>query len=280
MSNQVIPTWEEHQFWLKILDDHAHFIHDYLAPEEQQWVTIAAQYINAFSRLRERLAQLDQQLPASSEAMITLAREIYPVAFGYFQFEGHLQNLRLRNEVNLNLTPTYLNGTLNENEEYLRLLHSYVRGEEPPVLPLTQLLDLWLEDQAGHALLLANGLDPIQADIIEQATKFAQTFRFYMTKNMQMEGYLRFTQPLFPAQSLFSRQIAETVVAFNNLVFNVVSQYKRDQILSRLTLQFIEHHFPETCYFLRKLAFYLPQDFTLPECQFAKPYFPAANTTL
>lgn len=276
MSNPFITVWEEHQFWLKILEDHAIFIHDYLAPQEQKWVVTAAQYILAFSQLRRELERIDPRLPVSSDQMITFAREVFPVACGYFQLEGELQRLRIRNEVNLNLTPAYLNGTLSENEEYLRLLGYFVRGEEAPILDLSSLLDLWLTDQAGHAYLLVNGLDISESTTIERATFFIQKFRSFIFTNRQMTGSNRFTPPVFPAQSKFAVEVAETVLAFNQLVMQVVSQYKLDQILTRLTLRFIVHHFPEACYFLRKLAHYLPETvrMQLPPCQFEEPYFP------
>lgn len=281
MPDQIpLSPWEEHHFWLKILEDHAHFIHDYLSPSERNWVNVAGQYITAFRQLRIAAQKIDRESDVSSEAMITLAREIYPVALGYFQFEGHLQHLRTKNEVNLNLSPTYLNGTLDENQEYLRLLSFYTRGENPPPLTLIQLLDLWLADQAGHGYLLANGLDIIEGDFIDQTRAFIQRFTSYMLKNIQMKKYARFTQPIFPEQGRFARQVAETVVAFNQLVMQIVTLYQHDEIFTRLTLRFIEHHLPETCYFLLKLAEFLPEDAKLPPCQLQRPYFPTVPRLL
>lgn len=150
-ANADFSPYEEHRFWLEILDDHAHFVRDYLSPTEGQWVRLAQQYIDAFHGLRIRLSQLNpQQLDAKAPEMVAISQSIYPVAAGYYRFEGEMQRLRILNEVNLNLTPTYLNGTLNENQEYLRLLQYYVQGRQPVPLSLTDLLDLWLEDQLGQ----------------------------------------------------------------------------------------------------------------------------------
>lgn len=274
MPVQPITSWEEHQFWLKILEDHAHFIHDYLAPDEKKWVCMAKQYIDLFARLRRKLKRIDLRSGVSSPELVMLSREAYPVALGYFQFEGYLQHLRIQNKVDLNLTPAYLNGTLDENQEYIRQLGYFVQGKEPPPLTLTDLLDLWLLDQAGHAYLLANGLDPVEGKIIEQARVFQQKFRFYLLKNRQMKGYLRFTKPIFPWQKQFVKEIAETVLAFTQLVHQVVTRYQKDQVMTRLTLRFLEHHFPEACYFLRKLEYFLPENERVPDCQFQPPYFP------
>ncbi|WP_408006137.1 DUF2935 domain-containing protein [Pseudalkalibacillus sp. A8] len=131
-----ISVWEEHAFWLEILGDHAHFLRDYLSPTEGRWVDLANQYIQAFNYLRQKLQLINQNLPPSSPAMIEMAKEIQPVAEGYYKFEGYMQKLRILNQVNLNLTPTYLNGTLNENQEYLRLLMFYIHGKNAEELSL------------------------------------------------------------------------------------------------------------------------------------------------
>ncbi|WP_187274399.1 hypothetical protein [Paenibacillus sp. N3.4] len=62
------------------------------------------------------------ELPLSSDTMIQLSRDIYPVVLAYCQFEGYMQYLRIQNKVILSLTPVYFNGTLLENAEYLRIL--------------------------------------------------------------------------------------------------------------------------------------------------------------
>jgi hypothetical protein len=124
-------AWEEHAFWLEILENRAQFIHGYLAPHETKWAQTAKQYIEVFKRLRSQLQTINPSLPYKSKKMISFAQESYPIAFGYYRFEGHLQHLRIQNCVNLNLSPTDLNGTLNENEEYLRILSFAMHGKAP-----------------------------------------------------------------------------------------------------------------------------------------------------
>jgi len=172
--------------------DHAHFIHDNLSPFEQRWVNIALNYIVAFQDLRKQLFAIDRDLPASSPDMIQFARLAYPVAYGYYRFEGHMQRLRLNNQVNLNLTPAYINGTLDENQEYLRLLLYYMQGEAPVELPLSDLFDLWLQNQLGHAILLRNILDPTETELTQQTVAFIQIFQAHIVRNEAIKGFLRF----------------------------------------------------------------------------------------
>ncbi|WP_280512707.1 DUF2935 domain-containing protein [Halobacillus karajensis] len=265
--------YEEHSFWLEILEDHAHFIHDFLSPSEIKWVRIASQFIQGFKQLRQRLKGMSETLPDNSPIMINFARESYQVASSYFKFEGTLQSLRILNKVNLNLTPTYLNGTLNENQEYLRLLNYYVLGKKADELSLVRLLDLWLEDQLGHALLLQNSLDPIEIPLAKEAEFFIQGFRAHMVKNHTIKGYLRFLENGFPGHQLFSKQVGETVAGFNQLVEKVILLYKNDNVFNRTTLRFLEHHFPESCYFLIKLANFEPELKALAKCSLTKPSF-------
>ncbi|KKK38598.1 hypothetical protein WQ57_08375 [Mesobacillus campisalis] len=272
MSVQSVTALQEHSFWLEVLEDHAYFIRDFISASEKQFFNMAKQYIALFSNLRGRLRLLPENAPAASVEMITIAREIYPVAYGYYQFEGHLQQLRLENKVNLNLTPTYLNGTLGENQEYLRMLGYYVNGQEPPILPLVDLMDLWLEDQAGHAALLVRTLDGVESHLVNETRGFMQTFQAFIVKNEAIKGYLRFAEEGFPIQLRFAKDVALAVLGLTQNVEKIVYLYKNDEVLNQGTLRFLEHHFPEACYFLIKLSHYAP-DIDYPPCTLTKPSF-------
>ncbi|MCK9858641.1 DUF2935 domain-containing protein [Paenibacillus sp. ATY16] len=49
---EPISPWEEHLFWLEILDDHSIFVRDFLSPTESHWVVLAQQYSERFRYLR------------------------------------------------------------------------------------------------------------------------------------------------------------------------------------------------------------------------------------
>ncbi|MCR2805230.1 DUF2935 domain-containing protein [Paenibacillus soyae] len=265
---------QEHAFWLEIIGDHAHFMRDYLSPTETRWVGNAQWYIDAIDALRNKVDQMNPELPPYSPEMIRIAQEIYPVASGYYQFEGHMQRLRIQNEVNLNLTPSYLNGTLNENQEYLRLLGYYMQGLQPPPQPLYDLLDLWLEDQLGHAVLLGNVLDPIELGFTRTTDEFAASFQALMLKNETFKGYLRFTPPGFQAQLQLARDTSAVTAEFYRFVEKIIAMYENTSVLSRATLRFLEHHLPETCYFIHKLEQLDPAIVKIPNCPLTKPSFP------
>lgn len=270
---ETITPWQEHLFWVEILQDHAIFVDEALANEEVQWIAIAKRYIAAFSELRNRILRTDPSLPVSSETMIQLSKEIYPVAHGYYQFEGYLQHLRIENKIVVSLTPVYFNGTLLENGEYLRILHAWMNGTAYEPLPLVALMEMWLEDQLGHTVLLGNHLDPTEMELLKSTQQYAQQFSSHIVKNTAIRGFLRFTAPGFAVQQKFARQVAETVIGFYRVVEEVIREYQHTELLSRLTLRFLEHHLPETCYFLRKLAEYNGEIPGLPNCPLTKPSF-------
>lgn len=267
----TISPWEEHSFWLEILEDHAIFVRDFLSPAEVQWVDYAKRYIAAFRGLRRNLAALPRDLPASAPEMIGIARQAHPLAAGYLEFEGHLQKLRLQNEVLLTTTPTYFNGTRLENQEYIRLLGYFMRGEQPVELPETALIDMWLIDQIGHSLLLDTMLDPTEVELKLRTESFLNRFRAYQAKHISIKGYLQVMPPGFGVQRRFTRELVETIDEFRRFVAQVIELFRRDEVLNRTTLRFLAHHFPETCYFLRKLAAYVPE-LEIEPCPLTKPY--------
>ncbi|MFD0672919.1 DUF2935 domain-containing protein [Cohnella sp. GCM10027633] len=270
-----ISIREEHLFWLEVLEDHAYFLRDYMSPAETQWWQEADRYIAAFHQAVRQASRLPADAPASSEPMIAFARQVYPLADGYCRLEGHIQNLRLWNRVNVNLTPTYFNGTIGENREYLRQLGYWMQGAPAEPLTLTELFDLWLEDQQGHALLLLNHLDPVERRLSLEAERYAGVFGGYRMTNYAMEEFLRFTPPGFPAQRYFAGEVLKSTMAFYRFVQGIVVQYADATVLSRATLRFLEHHFPESCYFMRKLARFVPDAPSFADCPLTKPSYAA-----
>jgi hypothetical protein len=273
MSN-TISVWEEHLFWLEILQDHAIFVRDHLAMTEKNEIAIAEGFNHNFQALLGNLKQLNQALSYTSNEMVEFSKKAYTASYEYYRFEGHLQNLRIKNEINLNLSPTYLNGTLSENQEYLRLLSYLANGQQPVPQRLDQLLDLWLEDQLGHIILLRNLVDPIELAVDRQANLYAHRFQMFILQNHHVKGFLRFTEQGFPRQKELALEVGRTVIEMNQYIRSVVEKYKGDRILNKSTLRFLEHHFPETCYFIIKLAEFAPELQTESvKCSLRKPSF-------
>jgi hypothetical protein len=274
VETNLISPRDEHAFWLEILEDHAYFIRDHLSPTEQQYVDKANRHIQAFNSLRTRLLQINENASFTSTALIEFSKEARQIAAGYFQFEGLMQSLRVQNKVNLNLSPTYLNGTLGENQEYLRILTHYVNGRDFPSLPLVDLLDLWLTDQLGHAILFRSVLDPVELSLLSQTEMYINRFQGFIVQSKQMRSLLRFSPPGFPREQQLSRQVGQTTIGMYNFIQKAVTLYISNEMFTKTTLRFLEHHFPETCYFIKKLSHYVPElSSQAAKCPLTKPSF-------
>ncbi len=89
-----------------------------------------------------------------------------------------------------------------------------------------------------------------------------------------MKGHLRFSPPGISRQHRFSREVGQTTINMYNFIVNVVKMYMETEIFNRTTLRFLEHHFPESCYFIRKLSFYAPElSQQAGNCPLTKPSF-------
>lgn len=254
-----LSVFGEHRFWLEILEDHARFLLERLSSREQEWKEAASRYASAFCALRRKLDVLPAPSAASHPEWIAFAKEAHSSAAGYYKLEGQLQALLLAGRVQLSLPPSFLNGTLNENQEYLRLLRYYVQGADAPALPLWNLMELWLDDQLGHVTLL-RGMDlPAGLGLPDEAAAIAERIRSHLIRNKDMQGFLRFTPPGFPAQLEFAREAAETVVRFFRLLLDAVVRMRQAEPSPGFALRFMEHQLPEASYFMRKLAAWVPE---------------------
>jgi hypothetical protein len=256
-GNLELTPVQEHRFWVEVLEDHAHFVRDHLAEEETEQLEWAERYIEMFWRLRGVLMKVNESEPIQSPLMKAIAREIHPVAYGYFRFEGQLQHLCLAKQVKIGLSPSYFNGTLNENQEYLRLLNDYMQGQAPKRLPLADLMNMWLEDQLGHSELLHTVMMPKDFILAERAWEFYQTIKAHMVDHIAIQSYMRFTPPGFQSQLDHAHITAESVIGLYSLTIDAIRRFQHKPTISRASLRLLEHYIPETCYFLRKLADYV-----------------------
>ncbi|MBT2644240.1 DUF2935 domain-containing protein [Bacillus sp. ISL-41] len=270
----MISLWDEHSFWLEMLQDHAYFVRDGLSPNEPEYVEIARQFIGLYDELLGELQSIPRHAGYQDSQMIEFSRKAWQVVKSYYDFEGTLQSLRIDNKVNLNLSPTYLNGTLSENQEYLRILSYLAQGQEPVRLSVTQVMDLWLEDQLGHAVLFENLLDPIEVEANIATQEYKRRFQLYIVQNHHLKNYLRVKQPGFARQQEFIYEVGKTTLEMNQYIRKMVEKYKSNTLLNKTNLRFLEHHFPETCYFLASLSYYEPRlQAEVGNCSLSKPSF-------
>ncbi len=256
MKGKSISITEEHHFWLANLRDHACLVRNHLTPEEDTWQEIAEQYRVTFEQLQDELQWNKSNGDTPSAAF---ARRAQAAAYGYFRFEGHMQRLCLHHQVELYLSPSHLNSTLNENQDYLRLLYYWTRGEEAPPLPLADLTGLWLESQLNAMSSYCHLLDETEHAHLQQAEQLKQQLREHLAKNAAIRGYLRFTSEGFPLQISLAIETARTMNSLAHFSIAMAKLCRHNQVSSNCPSFYHQHIQSEASYFLGKLSARVPQ---------------------
>ncbi|MCL6627465.1 MAG: DUF2935 domain-containing protein, partial [Alicyclobacillus shizuokensis] len=173
----------EHRFWLQVLGDHARFIHTSLAPTEVTEIRRAQRFIEVFDSL---LARARQNLHDS--ALTRLHTHAYKVAKRLREFKLHLLRRHLASEVEMSLSPSFLNHMVNENEEYLRIIGCWLEGQQTPLMNPLHHHQLWLQDAYGHSATLAQTVDFSEFDLKRKSDRFTHDFQALYLKAIELAG--------------------------------------------------------------------------------------------
>ncbi|HWI65285.1 MAG TPA: DUF2935 domain-containing protein [Symbiobacteriaceae bacterium] len=241
-------TAADHAFWLQVMEEHGIFLYDHLSPRESLWIRQTTPFIDAFARLKRAAATATGPMPPA------FLQEALQVSRQFYTYKLALMKQRINNEVVLNFTPAFLNGVISELEEYLRLLTPLAEGQEPaPVTPFHHIY-LWLPDQIGHASLLAKDLDLLDREITRETVQYQTAFTEDYLGFIQLAGYARAMGTDFPRLELEVEGLCTRLQAFYKVVVRALGLLRTDRLYNRTSPLFLEHHFAETAYFLRKLA--------------------------
>ncbi|ULL14608.1 DUF2935 domain-containing protein [Paenibacillus sp. H1-7] len=254
----------EHRFWLQVLGDHARFIFNALAPNEQEEIERTSCFIAAFDRLLERARQHDgvSQMMELNQAAFQKAQEIR-------LFKLHLLERSLAGRIGIQLSPTFLNHMVNEVEEYLRVLPFLLEGETPPVFDKVHHHLIWLSDTSGHAGIIAAELDITEKRLIEMSRTFEAHFTDFYVKAIELAGYMRTNLHDFPALSRFHKEVELESALFREFLRELEELALSKEMLGTVQPLIADHMARELCYYLTKLA--QTAGVKRPNCDPAKP---------
>jgi hypothetical protein len=254
----------EHRFWLQILGDHARFILMALSPAEREDVRRAESFIARFDALlaAARMRDAESRLPALNREASEATRELKAFKLGL------LERL-LTGNVDLLLTPTFLNHMVNELEEYERILAELLAGRPVPRLHPLHYDIVWLQDAIGHAAELSYDMDLVERRWIEKSRTFQMEFGAFFLKAIEMAGYLRTSLSTFPAFEKFHADIDLEMKLFMRFLQELEELQIGPKLLDRIHPLMPDHMFREECYYLTKLAAYglVPE----PGCDPSRP---------
>jgi predicted nucleotide-binding protein (sugar kinase/HSP70/actin superfamily) len=254
----------EHRFWLQVLGDHARFIFHALSPDEKEEIKQAEPFIKVFDQL---LNQARTQLSANQLKNLSLQAQRYAKDIRAFKLK--LIEKQLVGDINIGLSPTFMNHMVNEVEEYLRILAFFVTEKiPPPSHPIHHHL-VWLIDAAGHAGIVVSSLDAVEKQLKQRGQTFTKHFEQFYLKAVEIAGYLRTGLRQFPALSRFNSDVELELQIFKDFLNELEEMEINDTLLGTLTPLMPDHMAREECYYLIKLA--QTSNVSPPPCDPTKP---------
>ena len=239
----------EHRFWLRISADHARFLYMSFSPNEEKGIKKASSFIQIFDRLVSEV---------SKDLSIKDLTEVSKQALYYSQeirnFVLNIQKKQLVKEINIRLSPTFLNHMINETEEYLRILKFLTQNQLPKLLNPIHYHLFWLLDSKVHAASVKCLLDNVETKLIDKSEEYMNNFSDYYLKAVEITGYMRTSLKRFPALDRFNYEVKDDILSFNKFLEELEHLTLNKELLGTLMPLMLNHMVREECYYLVKLA--------------------------
>ncbi|MDF2630466.1 MAG: hypothetical protein K0R39_4297 [Symbiobacteriaceae bacterium] len=279
----VAQALRENWFWSSIFRDHAAFIFDNLAPDQEQLARWAQGFKQRFDQLHTDAAQMAQgaglQGPAGSYALagrpaeqpldglqgnelLRLEQQAQRLSTALLEQLGSLKSFKedliqrkLDCKVKLALGPVLLSHMVTEAEEAQRIL-GRVR-QMAPLPPAMQALHhhlVWLPDAAGHAAALHNGADGVEKQIQTITADFRETFNGMHIKALELYSMLRVAPRMVGALRRLNRDAVGQIGLFRAFLTELREHLEDYEVLSvNLMPAMADHMLREELYYTEKI---------------------------
>lgn len=238
----------EHRFWLKILGDHARFLHDSFSSNETENIAKAKEFIDKFDSL---LYQARKNL--SVIEIDNLNMLAYESSMELRKFKLEIISKHISSIVKISMPPTFINHMVNELEEYLFILSQVIHKKSNKSCALDY-HRLWLSDGFGHADAISSDLDPTEKLLISEAKRFSKNFEELYLKAIQFTGYTRTGLSTFPALEHLNLTAERKMLEFKRYLEILLSKISDKEALGTIDPLVLDHMNREECYYLTKLA--------------------------
>ena len=280
---EVARTLRENWFWTGIFTDHATFIYDYLAPDQEPAIRWAVTYRQSFEGLHAEARRLAQEArlpgPAGSYALTGPPAEL-PLAWADPQelarleqesqrlnrsmlesleslraFKEQLLQQKLEGKVKLGLVPSAINHMIIEAEEAFRMLGGApTSSPAPPALEALHEHLVWLPDAAGHAGMLHGGLDALEERLLKLTQDFQQTFDGLHLKALTLQQMLRFAPRTVGALRRLNRDSMAQIASFRVFLTELRGRLEACEVMGSLPPPLADHMLREELYYTEKIA--------------------------
>ncbi|QDP39128.1 DUF2935 domain-containing protein [Radiobacillus deserti] len=266
MENYLKSAEFEHQFWLQVLGDHSRFIRDSLYPKEKKDIETAQEFVFLFDEL------LKKSKPLAETNVIAFTKVAESATDQLKDFKLSILERHLNGKIGILLSPTFINHTLNELEEYQLVIDYLKQGEAPPIFHELHHHLIWLVDASGHAGIINDHLDGVEKRLKQKSKTFEEHFNSFYLKAIELTGYLRTNQKSFPALTRFNSDVEVEMNLFRGFLHEVEEMELSEELLGTFSGLMADHMAREECYYLIKLA--ESTNTPMPNCDPTKPRTP------
>jgi len=179
----MIDIRYEIEFWTSILRDHAKFQYISLSPKETEYIETAKQFMDLFDDYHKKILSSN----ITDEQVANLVSDNKTAVTRFVQFKKMMMSKLMTCDIELAMSPTFLNHMINEAMEYYRVLSiadETLRCNK--VLENLRLHKVWLPDASGHAKHIASQLDGVESIYIDIACDFEMVFDKLFKKAYEM----------------------------------------------------------------------------------------------
>ncbi len=254
----------ESRFWLRILRDHTVFMFDSFSPSESQNIQTTLDFMKKFDTLLKQV----MSLPEAEKDVIRISKisdEIFRIVCSFLEFQQLIMKKRMLYEVNINMTPTFLEHMIREGKEYLRQL-DYIKAaaenEAHSILNVKLTMNqhkLWQPDAAGHAAYIQGALDMTEKPLIEKARMFQKDFENLFFKTYELKTMLHPHYPEMPQVIYLNEQSTDKITDFVNFLDHIKELIEQKKVMSMLNTLIPDHMKREEAYYISKLKMYMPK---------------------
>lgn len=232
--------------------DHGEFILTSLSYNEQNAIRIAKFFKDSFSRLHEQSKQIIYVTDIN--ALNLIINECMNLLLNFINFKKQLLGRLLKCQLNTSLPPTFYNHMINEAMQFYKALIK-IKSDDPvnPVLENLQLHRIWLPDAAGHAVTIANNLDPVEKMYIIEAEEFEKSFNNLALKVEELFKMLVRTRLSDGVLHQFNEDVKKKIVEFNCYLDKIRKLKIECRILGILKPLVPDHMIREENYYLSKI---------------------------
>jgi hypothetical protein len=254
----------ENGFWLSIMRDHLLFFDERLSVVNDT----DARVKGAISHLLPMAEQLySQSSSATPQQIREFLLELRILKCTILQLQ-----LEPPGQLSLSLPPTFVSHTLDELDEYLLIVTSYIdTGAPPPDYPL-RLHKLWLQDTVGHLASIMSNLDPVEKLLKKRVKGQKKEFEALRDKAIELIGYLRSgdiqpptVQELMERRELtksrelpilrqFNATVEGHVLPYLNMLGELADLVASKESVGTVTPDMLDHMMREQTYYINKLS--------------------------